>query len=140
CAHVLADPGDPVWMEDPGYPRARWAFRSAGLDVVPVPIDADGLVVSIGASRSASPRLVYVTPSFQCPLGVMLSLARRFELLALARRCGTWIIEDDYFSEFRAGARPVASLQSLDQDDRVIYVGNFSKSIVPSLRIGYLVL
>jgi len=140
CAHVLADPGDAIWMEDPGYPRARWAFRSAGLRLVPVPIDGEGLVVSVGTKLCPSPRLAYVTPSFQCPLGVMLSLTRRFELLSLARHRRAWIIEDDYFSEYRAGSKAVASLQSLDQDDRVLYVGNFSKSIVPSLRIGYLVL
>lgn len=140
CAHALADPGDAVWMEDPGYPRARWAFRSAGLRVVPVPVDDDGLVVTAGRKACPSPRMIYTTPSFQCPTGVMLSLARRFELLALARQRRAWILEDDYFSEYRSGRKPVASLQSLDQEQQVIYLGNFSKNVVPSLRIGYVVL
>lgn len=140
CAHALLDPGETVWMEDPGYPRARAAFAAAGVKIVPVPVDNDGLVVSIGLKKEPAPRLIYLTPSFQCPLGVTLSLSRRFELLRLAAKRKAWIIEDDYFSEYRYGRRPVPSLQSLDRDANVIYVGNFSKSLVPSLRIGYLVL
>jgi GntR family transcriptional regulator / MocR family aminotransferase len=140
CAHTLLDPGDAVWMEDPGYPRARAAFLSAGLRIVPVPVDSDGLLVSVGEEREPAPKLVFVTPSFQCPLGAMMSLSRRFELLRFARQSKAWILEDDYFGEYRYGAGPVASLQSLDRHERVIYIGNFSKSIAPSLRIGYLVL
>ena len=139
-AHTLLDPGESVWIEDPGYPRARAAFLSAGLKVIPVPVDSEGLVVSAGKKIDPSPRLVFVTPSFQCPLGSMMSLARRFELLGLARVSNTWILEDDYFSEYRYGGVPIASLQSIDQNERVIYIGNFSKSIAPLLRIGYLVL
>jgi GntR family transcriptional regulator/MocR family aminotransferase len=127
-------------MEDPGYPRARAALLGAGLEVAPVPIDSEGLIVSDGDRKSRSPRLVFVTPSFQCPLGVTMSLPRRFELLALARKRGAWILEDDYFSEYRYGSGPAPSLHSLDTSERVIYVGNFSKSIVPTLRIGYMVL
>jgi GntR family transcriptional regulator / MocR family aminotransferase len=140
CAHTLLDPGDAVWMEDPGYPRARAAFLSAGLRIIPVPVDSEGLVVSAGEKRHPAPKLVFVTPSFQCPLGSMMSLSRRFELLRLASRSKAWVLEDDYFGEYRYGTGPIASLQSLDRDERVIYIGNFSKSIVPSLRIGYLVL
>jgi GntR family transcriptional regulator/MocR family aminotransferase len=140
CAHTLLDPGGSVWIEDPGYPRARAAFLSAGLKVIPVPVDSEGLVVSAGKKIEPSPRLVFATPSFQCPLGSMMSLARRFELLTLAATTGAWILEDDYFSEYRYGSHPVASLQSIDQTGRVIYIGNFSKSVVPSLRIGYVVL
>jgi GntR family transcriptional regulator / MocR family aminotransferase len=140
CAHTLLDPGESVWMEDPGYPRARAAFLSAGLKVIPVPVDSEGLIVSAGKQIDPAPRLVFTTPSFQCPLGAMLSLARRFELLGLAKLNNAWILEDDYFSEYRYGTGPVASLQSIDQNERVIYIGNFSKSIAPSLRIGYLVL
>jgi GntR family transcriptional regulator / MocR family aminotransferase len=139
-AHTLLDPGESVWMEDPGYPRARAAFLSAGLKVIPVPVDSEGLVVSAGKKIDPLPKLVFVTPSFQCPLGSMMSLSRRFELLELARVSNAWILEDDYFSEYRYGGAPTASLQSIDQDKRVIYIGNFSKSIAPSLRIGYLVL
>jgi len=140
CAHTLLDPGETAWMEDPGYPRARAAFAAAGVKVVPVPVDNDGLAVPVGLEGELPPRLIYLTPSFQCPLGVMLSLSRRFELLRLAAKRGAWIIEDDYFSEYRYGSRPVPSLQSLDRDETVLYVGNFSKSVVPSLRIGYLIL
>ena len=140
CAHTLLDAGETAWIEDPGYPRARAAFLSAGLKVVPVPVDSEGLVVSAGKKKDPAPKLVFVTPSFQCPLGSMLSLSRRFELLGLANENNTWILEDDYFSEYRYGSSPVASLQSLDRDERVIYIGNFSKSIVPSLRVGYIVL
>ncbi len=140
CAHVLLDPGQTVWMEDPGYPRARSAFRSAALKIIPVPVDSEGLVIAAGKRKDPDPKLVYVTPSFQCPLGSMMSLSRRFELLGLGGERNTWILEDDYFSEYRYGSGPVASLQSIDRTERVIYIGNFSKSIVPSLRIGYLVL
>jgi GntR family transcriptional regulator/MocR family aminotransferase len=84
-AHTLLDPGESVWMEDPGYPRARAAFLSAGLKVIPVPVDSEGLVVSAGKKIAPLPRLVFVTPSFQCPLGSLMSLSRRFELLELAR-------------------------------------------------------
>ena len=140
CAHTLLDPGESAWMEDPGYPRARAAFLSAGLKVSPVPVDSEGLVVSAGKKIDPSPRLVFVTPSFQCPLGSIMNLARRFELLELARANNTWILEDDYFSEYRYGGATIPSLQSIDQNERVIYIGNFSKSIAPSLRIGYLIL
>lgn len=139
CAHTLLDPGESVWMEDPGYPRARAAFHSAGLRVFPVPVDSEGLIVSAGKKIDPSPRLVFVTPSFQCPLGSLMSLARRFELLELANVNNSWILEDDYFSEYRYGLAPTPSLQSIDQNERVIYIGNFSKNIAPQLRIGYLV-
>jgi GntR family transcriptional regulator/MocR family aminotransferase len=138
-AHVLLDAQESVWMEDPGYPRARAAFRAAGLNVVPVPVDSQGLDVQAAIGLEPSARLAYVTPSFQCPLGSVLSLSRRFELLRHITRNGGWILEDDYFHEYRYGSDPIASLQSLDQSGRVIYIGNFSKSIVPFLRIGFLV-
>lgn len=140
CAHTLLNPGESVWMEDPGYPRARSAFLSAVLKIIPVPVDSEGMVVSIGETREASPKLIFSTPSFQCPLGSMMSMDRRFQLLTFAKRVGAWILEDDYFSEYRYRSRPVASLQSIDQTGRVIYIGSFSKSVVPQLRIGYLVL
>jgi GntR family transcriptional regulator / MocR family aminotransferase len=139
CAQTLADAGESVWIEDPGYPRARVAFASAGLQLTPVPVDRDGLDVVSGISTNPDARLIYVTPSFQCPLGVTLSLARRFELLGHAAQKKAWIIEDDYFSEYRHGRDPVASLQSLDTHARVIYIGNFSKTVVPFLRIGFVI-
>ena len=139
CAQTFADGGESVWIEDPGYPRARAAFASAGLRLTPVPIDRDGLDVASGISADPDARLIYVTPSFQCPLGVTMSLARRFELLRHAAQKKAWIIEDDYFSEYRHGCDPVASLQSLDTNARVIYIGNFSKTVVPFLRIGFVI-
>jgi GntR family transcriptional regulator/MocR family aminotransferase len=139
CATTLLDVGETIWMEDPGYPRARAAFSSAKLKTVPVPVDAEGLDVSAGMKKQPVPQMIYVTPSFQCPLGLMMSLPRRFELLRIATEKDAWILEDDYFSEYRYGTNPVASLQSLDRNDRVIYIGDFSKSIVPFLRIGFLI-
>jgi GntR family transcriptional regulator/MocR family aminotransferase len=139
CAHALLDPGESVWMEDPGYPRARIAFAAAGLRPIPVPVDSEGLNVEAGSKKDPDARLIYATPSFQCPLGSMMSLPRRFELLRHASEKSAWVVEDDYFSEYRYGADPVASLQSLDRNDRVIYIGNFSKTIVPFLRIGFVI-
>jgi GntR family transcriptional regulator/MocR family aminotransferase len=141
CGQVLLAPGDVAWMEDPGYPGARAAFAAANATIVPVPVDGEGLVVAArrGKNRPA-PQLVYVTPSHQCPLGMTMSLSRRLELLDFANRAGAWIVEDDYDSEYRYFSRPVASLQSLDANGHVVYVGTLSKTVLPSLRIGYLVL
>jgi GntR family transcriptional regulator/MocR family aminotransferase len=138
-ARVLLDPGDTVWLEEPGYLGARGAFLGAGVRVLPVPVDAEGLNVAEAEGRHAGARLCYVTPSHQYPLGVTMSLARRLALLDWARRAGAWIVEDDYDSEFRYAGRPLASLQGLDRDQRVIYLGTFSKVLAPALRLGYLV-
>src|SRR5205085_3396963 len=138
-ARLLLDPGDHAWIEDPGYSGARHALAGAGIDLVSVPIDAEGLDVRAGITRDSAARLAYVTPSHQFPLGVTMSLARRLALLDWATRCGAWIIEDDYDSEYRYTGRPLAALQGLDKEDRVIYVGTFSKVLFPSLRLGYLV-
>jgi GntR family transcriptional regulator/MocR family aminotransferase len=139
-ARLLLDPGDPVWIEDPGYLGARGALRGAGARLVPVPLDDEGLLVSAGISREAHAKMVYVTPSHQFPLGVTMSLARRLALLEWVRRSGAWVIEDDYDSEFRYSGRPIAALQGLDFTGRVIYLGTFSKVLFPSLRLGYLIL
>src|SRR5205823_5284398 len=139
CAKTLLDPGESVWMEDPGYPRARAAFKSAQLSVVPLPVDSEGLNSAVDPKKRPTPQMIYVTPSFQCPLGYTMTLERRFDLLRVAARNNAWILEDDYFSEFRYGTSPVTSLQSLDRNERVIYIGNFSKNVVPFLRIGFLV-
>jgi len=133
---VLVEPGACVAVEDPGYPPARLLFRSLGARVVPVEVDAEGLVVD-ALPREA--RLVYVTPSHQFPLGMPMSLARRIALLAWADARGAAVIEDDYDSEFRFGGRPLEPLQSMDRTGRVLYVGSFSKVLVPTLRIGFVV-
>jgi len=141
CAQVLLDPGDVAWIEDPGYPGARAALMGVGARLVPRPVDGEGLVVGNSKlSGIGRPRLVYVTPSHQCPLGVVMSITRRLELLDLAARTKAWIVEDDYDSEYRYFTRPVAALQSLDRRGRVIYVGTVSKTLIPALRIGYLIL
>jgi GntR family transcriptional regulator/MocR family aminotransferase len=139
-ALVLLDPGDPVWIEDPGYLGARGALLAADARLVPVPVDEQGLSASVGASLNKRARLVYVTPSNQYPSTVTMSLSRRLELMEWAHRAGAWIIEDDYDSEFRYKSRPIAALQGLDKYGRVIYLGTFSKLLAPSLRLGYLVL
>jgi GntR family transcriptional regulator / MocR family aminotransferase len=143
AARVIVDPGDAVWMEDPGYPLARAAFVAAGARVVSVPVDADGLDVNAGIRAAPHARLVYVTPSHQFPLGSVMSSSRRLALLRWARRTGAWILEDDYDSEFRYATRPLACLQGLDAESegssRVLYVGTFSKTLAPALRLGYLV-
>jgi GntR family transcriptional regulator / MocR family aminotransferase len=139
AARLLLDPGDPVWVEDPGYYGARGALVGAGARQVPVPLDADGLDVDGGQRREPGARLAYVTPSHQFPLGVTMSLPRRLALLAWAERAGAFVLEDDYDSEYRYVGRPLPALQGLDRAGRVIYVGSFSKVLFPALRIGYLV-
>jgi GntR family transcriptional regulator/MocR family aminotransferase len=136
---MLLDPGDRAVVEDPGYPLARGALVSAGAEVAPVPVDRDGLDPAACARLAAGARLAYVTPSHQFPLGMPMPLPRRLALLAWASAAGAWIVEDDYDAEFRHGARPVPCLQGLDADGRVIYVGSFSKSLFPSLRLGFLI-
>jgi len=140
AARMLINAGDPVWMEDPGYLSARGAFLGAGAQIIPVPVDHEGLVVKAGIARAPQARLVYVTPSHQFPLGATMSLARRLALLDWAKRAGAYILEDDYDSEYRFAGRPLAALQGLDDADRVIYIGTFSKVLFPALRIGYLIL
>ncbi|HKD86397.1 MAG TPA: PLP-dependent aminotransferase family protein [Terriglobales bacterium] len=140
ASRLLLDSGDEVWMEDPGYNGARAAFLSAGVKPVPIPIDDAGLDVSAGERLSPKARLAYVTPSHQYPTGVVMTLARRLELLDWAERRRSWILEDDYDSEYRYASRPVASLQGLDKGGTVTYCGTFSKVLFPALRLGYMVL
>ncbi|MGC4000787.1 MAG: PLP-dependent aminotransferase family protein [Anaeromyxobacter sp.] len=139
CARVLVGAGQEAWLEDPGYPGARAAFELAEAKLVPVPVDEEGLDVAAGLRRAPSARAAYVTPSHQYPLGVTLTLARRLQLLEWARQAGAWLIEDDYDAEYRYESAPVAPLHALDADQRVLYVGTFSKVLFQSLRIGYLV-
>jgi GntR family transcriptional regulator/MocR family aminotransferase len=136
-ARILVTPGRTVLaVEDPGYPPLREAFAAAGAIVAPVPVDAEGLVVD---QIPTTARVIYVTPSHQFPLGMAMSPARRIALLEFARRHGAVVIEDDYDGEFRYGGRPLDALQTLDRDGSVFYVGTFSKSLFPALRLGYLV-
>ncbi|HEX8457034.1 MAG TPA: PLP-dependent aminotransferase family protein [Pyrinomonadaceae bacterium] len=128
-----------VYLEDPGYFGARDIFAATGARLVPVPIDEEGFDLQTARRRSRRARLVYVTPSHQYPLGVTMSLTRRLNLLEWARERDAYVVEDDYNSEYRYRGRPLASLQGLDRDGRVIYLGTFSKTIFPALRLGYLV-
>jgi GntR family transcriptional regulator/MocR family aminotransferase len=139
AAHVLLEPGAQVWVEEPGYLGARAALGSTGATLVPVPVGAEGICVAQGMELAPAARCAYVTPSHQFPLGSTMSLANRIALLNWAEENGAWIIEDDYDSEYRYGGQPLPSLQGLDQNGRVIYVGTFSKVLFPSLRLGYLV-
>ena len=129
-----------MWVEEPGYGGARDALALAGARLVPVPVDASGLDVSAGIARCPRARAAYVTPSHQYPLGVTMTAARRLQLLDWAQATGAWIIEDDYDSEYRYESQPIAALQGLDRDARVIYIGTFSKVLFPALRVGYLVI
>jgi GntR family transcriptional regulator/MocR family aminotransferase len=139
ACRLLLDPGDRAWMEDPGYPGARSALVGAGARILPVRVDAEGLDVEAGVRGGGDGRLVYVTPSHQYPLGVPMSLPRRLALLKWASQARAWVVEDDYDSEFRYGARPIPCLHGLDVDGRVIYVGSFSKTLFPALRLGFVI-
>jgi GntR family transcriptional regulator/MocR family aminotransferase len=139
AARVLLNPGDTVWMEDPGYFGARRALVAAGAQVAFVPVDRDGLNVNTGIAQAPHARMAYLTPSHQFPLGVILSLRRRLDLLNWAKGSSAYVLEDDFDSEFRFAGRPLASLQGLDDAESVIYVGTFSKVMFPALRIGYLI-
>jgi GntR family transcriptional regulator/MocR family aminotransferase len=141
-ARVCLDPGDSVILEDPGYLGARRAFAAQGARLLPVPVDDSGIVVEDldQAAYEENPRLIYVTPSHQYPIGTVMSLPRRLALLRWARAHGSLVLEDDYDSEFRYSGRPVEALQGLDHHGIVVYIGTFSKVLFPSLRMGYLVL
>ena len=138
-AAVFLDRGDEVWMEDPGYLSARNLFALSGAKIIPVPVDENGINLRAAFDKSRNPKLVYVTPSRQYPLGLTMSRTRRLSLIETARTTNSWIIEDDYDSEYRYSGHPLASLQGLDHNGRVLYVGTFSKTIFPSLKLGCLV-
>jgi GntR family transcriptional regulator/MocR family aminotransferase len=140
CSRLLLEPGDKVWMEDPGYPGACRIFQSNGASVVGVPVDADGIDITAGIRLAKNARLAYVTASRQTPLGMSLSLDRRLALLRWADEVDAIVIEDDYDSEYRFSGHPLAALKSLDKSERVIYTGTFSKLLFPSLRLAYIVL
>jgi len=138
-AQLLLDESEEICVEEPGYPGARLAFTGAGARVTPVPVDEEGLSVEALARSAPRARAVYITPSHQYPLGMVMSAGRRMRLLNWAATSGAWIIEDDYDSEYRFGSYPIGSLQGMDGDSRVIYVGTFSKVMFPALRLGYVV-
>ena len=138
-ARVLLDPGEAVWLENPGYFGVFRALALASARLVPVPVDAEGLDVEAGCRLCPDARLVATTPSHQFPTGVTMSLRRRLALLDWARRSDAWILEDDYDSEFRFTGRPLEALQGLDRGRRVLYLGSFSKTLFPALRLGYVV-
>ena len=138
-AQVLLDSGDPVCVEDPGFPQMRAAFTAAGARLDYAPVDEEGIKVS-ELTPNSSARIVGVTPSHQYPLGVTMTMERRLELLEWAAQHEAWILEDDYDSQFRYGGEPLAALQGLDNSGRVLYTGTFSKILFPALRLGFLVL
>src|SRR5580765_204079 len=138
-ARILLNPGESVWMEEPGYPGAGVVFRALGAQIRRVPVDSEGLSLEIGKKRWRAPRLVYVTPGHQFPLGVTMSLRRRLALLEWARRSGVLIFEDDYDSEYQYAGRPVPAMQGLDRSGVVIFAGSFTAVLFPALRLGYLV-
>jgi len=139
-ARLLLDPGDTLWIEEPGYLPARLLVEQAGAKVVPIAVDESGIDVEAGARHHPAARMAYITPSSQWPLAVTMTLPRRLALLEWARTADAWILEDDYNGEFRYAGRPLPALQGLDDSGRVIYMGTFSKILFPSLRLGYLVL
>ncbi|WP_336810145.1 MocR-like pyridoxine biosynthesis transcription factor PdxR [Bosea sp. MMO-172] len=140
CASMLFDPGDRIFIEDPAYYGARKAFEAAGLDCVPVPVDRQGITVEPVLDDPRRAKAVFLTPSHQFPTGAALALDRRLALIDWAARHESWIIEDDYDSEFHYAGRPTACVQGLDLHDRTVYIGTFTKSLFPGLRIAYAVL
>lgn len=140
CARALLDAGSRVWMEEPGYRFARRVFALNDCRIVPVPVDHEGLNVAAGIKRCRDARAALVTPSHQYPLGFTMSASRRLQLLDWAKRSRSWILEDDYDSDYRYENMPISSLQGLDRNSRVMYIGTFSKVLFPSLRLGYLII
>jgi GntR family transcriptional regulator / MocR family aminotransferase len=137
AADLLLDPGDPAWVEDPGYIAGRGALLAAGAQLVPVPSDADGMDVAAGVAKQPRARLALVAPSHATPRGGAMPIARRLALLDWARRENAWVLEDDCDSEFRWEGKPLPPLASLDKAGQVIYCGTFSKTLAPALRLGF---
>jgi GntR family transcriptional regulator / MocR family aminotransferase len=138
-SRVLLDAGDVAWVEQPGYRPVRASLRAVGAQIVRVPVDEHGLDVSEGERRAPHARMAFITPSYQAPLGVALTLERRLALLDWATRADAWVLEDDYNGEYRYDTDPIPAVQALDRAGRVIYIGTFSKTLAPGLRVGYLV-
>ncbi len=138
CMDALVEPGDRVWMEEPGYAAARTTLLASGAVPVPINVDEEGLDIRAGRQRAPDAKAAYVTPSHQFPSGVRMSMSRRVELLDWAENASAWVLEDDYDSEFRYTGRPLTALAGLSST-RVIYLGTFAKTLFPALRIGYVV-
>lgn len=136
---TLAQPGDGVWLEDPSYPIIRPVLSRAGMKLLPIPVDEDGMQINYARTHHAGARFALVTPAHQSPLGVALSMPRRHALLEWASEQQGWVIEDDYDSEFRYRGKPLPALKSIDSLQRVIYAGTFSKTLFPALRTAWLV-
>jgi GntR family transcriptional regulator/MocR family aminotransferase len=139
CARALLKKHAVLYMEEPGYPGAKDALTSTGARVIPVAVDGEGIMVQKMKIRGSQNSVTYVTPSHQYPLGLSMSASRRLDLLDWAQRCGGWIIEDDYDSEYRYASRPFGAMQGMDPTSRVIYIGTFSKVLFPALRMAYMV-
>ena len=137
-ALAMLNPGEVAWIEDPCYQQTRRVLTLAGIKIIPKPLDNEGIVIA-RSPKEKLPRIIYVTPSHQFPLGVTMSLQRRTGLLDFARAHNAFIFEDDYDAEFRFAGPPLASLQGIDNASRVIYAGTVSKILCPSLRLGYIV-
>ncbi|TPJ30821.1 PLP-dependent aminotransferase family protein [Mesorhizobium sp. B2-7-2] len=137
-ARLLLDPGDTVWMEEPGYYGAKAAFTVAGARILPIPVDQERSWRL--DAPDFSPRLIYVTPACQHPLGITMRMEERLRLLDIAETANAWVIEDDFDGEYRFQGRPVPAIQSMDRSGRVIYVGTFAKLLFPALRLGFMVL
>jgi GntR family transcriptional regulator/MocR family aminotransferase len=140
AARAVVDPGSEVWVEEPGYWGVQNALVASNARLVPVPVDEEGLNVARGIERAPRATAAFITPSRQLPLGTTMSAPRRMQLLDWARRRGSWVVEDDYDSELRYATFPIAALQGLDRDSRVVYIGTFSKVVFPSIRAAYLVI
>ncbi|MES2707092.1 MAG: PLP-dependent aminotransferase family protein [Verrucomicrobiota bacterium] len=139
-SRMLLDPGDAVWVEDPGYPGAAQLLEAAGARVIPISVDSQGMKVAEAQRKAPEARLAVVTAAHHFPLGMPLSLTRRTELLLWARRNQSWIFEDDYDSEFRFSGRPLMGMQGLPGGEQVLFCGSFSKMLCPAIRLGFLVL
>lgn len=138
-ARMLIDPGDDIWIENPCYQGAKGAFLGAGANLCPIPVGSAGLDVEYAAKQYPNARVAFVTPSYQYPLGITMSLDQRLRLLDWAEQTESWIIEDDYDSEFRYRGHSISALQGLDSGERVLYMGTYSKTMFPSIRIAYLI-